>query len=78
MTKQKFTTTALDQLVNESIAEADEFKDELSSIDETQLTIHDSGELEEDDYLTDADKTFREAGNVVRSIRRRCVVQLCL
>jgi hypothetical protein len=78
MTKQKFTTTALDQLVNESIAEADEFKDELSSIDETQLTIHDSDELEEDDYLTDADKTFREAGNVVRSIRRRRIVQLCL
>lgn len=64
--KQAFTSTALDQLVDESIAEADQFKHELDKIDETQLEFPPMFNTnEKDDYLSESDKSWGETKNIV-------------
>lgn len=63
--RQAFTSMALDQLVDESIAEADQFKGELDRIDETQLEFPGEGGEAADDYLTEADKPWGETKDIV-------------
>ena len=65
MTKsQEFTSLALDKLINESLADADDFEEELKKIDETQLVISDD-KNSDDDYLEQSDKTWGETKNII-------------
>lgn len=61
--KQQFTSAALDELVDESIAEADQFKNELAKIDETQIEFPDMSS--EDDYLPETDKSWSDVKNLI-------------
>ena len=49
MGKNTFTTSGLDKLIEESISEADQFKEELQSINDNEIDL--VGLEEEDDYL---------------------------
>jgi len=63
--KQTFSSSALDKLVEESIAEADDFKNELDKIDETQLEFSPAMEDVPDDYLENGSKSWEETKNVI-------------
>lgn len=64
MGKNTFTTTGLDKLIEESISEADQFKEELQSINDNEIDL--VGLEEEDDYLPDEDKNFLQKGEVIK------------
>ena len=64
MSKNKFQTTPLNNLIDESIREADQFKDELSGIGPGDLEL--MNEEMEDDFLPDEDKNFLQKGEVMK------------
>ena len=59
-----FNTGPLSKLIDESISEADQFKDELTEISDADLAM--MNEPEEDDYLPDEDKNFLQKGDVMK------------
>lgn len=62
---QKFTSTALDKLINESIEEADQFEEELKKIDATNLTMDDVSFPTEDPSVVDTEKSWSETNNLI-------------
>ena len=60
--KNVFSATALDKLINESLEDTNNFKDELTNINEYNLEPN----LNEDDsYLTNDNKTWSETKNII-------------
>lgn len=64
MAKNNFQTGPLDKLIEESISEADQFKEELEGINNSDIDLINP---EEDDYLPDDDKNFLQKGEVLKS-----------
>jgi len=62
--KQQFSTSSLNNLINESIDNADQLKNELQTIN-TENTEIDFSELEDDDYLPENDKPFAEKHDLI-------------
>lgn len=58
--KPTFNTTSLDQLINESVADADQFKNQLQTVNATGADLDFANAEIQDDYLPDEDKTFAE------------------
>jgi len=63
--KQQFSSSALDDLVNESIAEADALQDELKEVNVNEITLDESGKENFDDYIVNDDKNWGETGGVI-------------
>lgn len=62
MAKQVFNATALDKLINDSLMESDNFKNELADINSKDNLIFDD---EDDDFLPDDSKTWAQTNGVV-------------
>lgn len=63
--KQQFSSAALDKLVDDSIAEADQLSEELKDVDISDITLSPSGDENFDDYISQSDKSWSEVASVI-------------
>lgn len=62
---QKFTTSSLNQLISDSVAEADQFKTQLQTINSSTADLNFIDDTSNDDYLPEEDKTFAEKKDAI-------------
>lgn len=63
MAKTSFTTTDLDKLIDESVEEVDQIKNELQGINPSDVSYDE--DQDEDEFLPNDDKTFLQKGDVL-------------
>lgn len=62
--KQQFSTSSLNNLIDESIENADQLKNELQTINSNETEIN-FADLNDDDYLPENDKPFAEKRDII-------------
>lgn len=63
--KQTFNTASLNQLISDSVNEADQFKNQLQHINDTCVNVDFSDSNVSDDYLPENEKTFAEKKDII-------------
>lgn len=63
--KQTFNTASLNQLISDSVNEADQFKNQLQHINDTCANVDFSDSDISDDYLPENEKTFAEKKDII-------------